>query len=257
MNVVLTFKIKESEKINQKEQEKEKTIQLYNTLLNSLSHELRTPISVILGSIDTLQENDEQLSSTNKKVLFREIELASLRLNRQVENLLNMSRIEAGILKPKMELIEVNSLIFSVIDQIKKEVHSHQFNIETDEKLSFYLFDRVFLEQIIRNLVYNAIQHSPENSTIFIETKLEIDGCNVFIYDEGKGFPFQEIEFVFNRFYRIDQSKSGGTGLGLSIVKEYVEAMGGTVKLANRAEGGAFFTLFFPLNHELPETENA
>ena len=97
INAVLTFKIREFERKARDKEEKEKSIKLYNILLNSLSHELRTPIATIIGAIDTIKDNETKLSNNNKKELYSEIEIASFRLNRQVENLLNMSRLEAGI----------------------------------------------------------------------------------------------------------------------------------------------------------------
>ncbi len=96
INAVLTFKIRQVEKKNRIQEEKEKSLKLYNTLLNSLSHELRTPISTIIGAIDTIKDADSKLSKINLNELYSEIEIAGFRLNRQVQNLLNMSRLEAG-----------------------------------------------------------------------------------------------------------------------------------------------------------------
>ena len=117
VNAVLTFKIREAEKKARDKEEKVKTIQLYDTLLNSLSHELRTPIATIVGSIDILKENRNKLSETSQKELLEEIDKASIRLNRQVENLLNMSRLETGMLKLKRDWCDVNELIYTVIQK--------------------------------------------------------------------------------------------------------------------------------------------
>ena len=112
INAVLTYKIRQVERKIRDEKEKEKTIKLYNTLLNSLSHELRTPISTIIGAIDTIKDNGTKLTESNISDLYTEIEIAGFRLNRQVENLLSMSRLEAGILKPKLDWCDVNELVF-------------------------------------------------------------------------------------------------------------------------------------------------
>ncbi|HET7116008.1 MAG TPA: DUF4118 domain-containing protein, partial [Hanamia sp.] len=118
VNAVLTFKIREAEKKARDKEEKEKELKLYNTLLNSLSHELRTPIATILGSVDMLKESKEKLSVTNQTELLNEIAIAGNRLNRQVENILNMSRLESGMLKPKSDWTDMNELINSVMQKL-------------------------------------------------------------------------------------------------------------------------------------------
>jgi two-component system, OmpR family, sensor histidine kinase KdpD len=128
INAVLTFKIREYEKSARDREEKEKSIVLYNTLLNSLSHELRTPIAAIIGAIDTIQENNEKLSDENRQDLYSEIEKASLRLNRQVENLLSMNRLDAGILRPRLDWCDINELIFHVIRSLKEDAKHHTLN---------------------------------------------------------------------------------------------------------------------------------
>ena len=120
INAVLTYKIRENEKKQRDEVEKANAIKLYNTLLNSLSHELRTPIATIIGAIDTINNSGSKLSDGNKKTLYSEIETAGTRLNRQVDNLLNMSRLEAGFIKPKEDWCDVNELIFTVIKKTRK-----------------------------------------------------------------------------------------------------------------------------------------
>lgn len=119
INAVLTYKIREVERKERDEEEKVKAIKLYNTLLNSLSHELRTPISTIIGAIDTIKDNQTKLSDSNRNELYSEIEIAAFRLNRQVENLLGMSRLEAGFIQPKEDWCDLNELVFSAIKDFK------------------------------------------------------------------------------------------------------------------------------------------
>src|SRR5207249_1976604 len=114
INAVLTNKIRQIEKEAHQKEEKEHTIRLYNTLINSLSHELRTPIATILGASDSLLQNNSRLTEKNRKQLIKEIATASLRLNLQVENLLNMSRLESGFIKPKWDWCDINELVYSV-----------------------------------------------------------------------------------------------------------------------------------------------
>lgn len=246
INAVLTFRIREVERKAREEAEKEKTIQLYNTLLNSLSHELRTPISTIIGAIDTIQDNSTKLSEANRNELYSEIEIAGFRLNRQVENLLNMSRLEAGIIQPKKDWCDMNELVFSTIKDNQDDAANHQLVFHPAENLPLFKLDGGLVEQILYNLVHNALLHTPEHSTVTIEVSQVEDHCKIVVADSGDGFPEAEIALVFDKFYRLHRTATGGTGLGLSIVKGFTEAMEGIVHLENQAGGGAKFTLLIP-----------
>lgn len=247
INGVLTMKIRQFESKKRDEEEKEKTISLYNTLLNSLSHELRTPISTVIGAIDTIVDNGEKLSESNKKELYSEISNAGNRLNRQVENLLNMSRLDAGTLKPTFDWFDVNELVFNVINELDNEVDRNRIVFKTNEKLGLVKIDGGFLEMILHNLIYNAIQHTSKTTTILIDANYIDDDLNIDISDNGLGFPKDEIQFVFDKFYKIHGTGTGGTGLGLSIVKGFVEAMSGKIILKNKAVGGAHFNITIPV----------
>lgn len=245
VNAVLTFKIREAEKKARDKEEKENTIKLYNTLLNALSHELRTPISTILGSVDTLKENNDKLTATHRSELLNEIGVASLRLNRQVENILNMSRLESGILKPKKDWYDINEIINSVMQKVT--ITNQQIIVfHSDDLLPLFKLDAGFMEQILYNLLHNAVQYTPEKSIIEIKASYQSDNCMITISDNGNGFPEEEIPLVFEDFYRLRHTKPGGSGLGLSIVKGFVETQNGTVNLKNNEQGGAIFTICIP-----------
>jgi two-component system, OmpR family, sensor histidine kinase KdpD len=246
INAVLTYKIREVEQEGRKKEEKEKSIKLYNTLLNSLSHELRTPISTIIGSIDTIKDSQTKLSEENKNELYSEIAIAAFRLNRQVENLLSMSRLEAGFIQPKEDWCDLNELVFSTLNENSEEAKNYQIRFMPNENLPLFRLDSGLIEQIIYNLIHNALQHTPVNSIIEIVIRQTETGCDIEISDNGKGFPANEIDFVFDKFYRLNRTATGGTGLGLSIVKGFTEAMNGNVFLENNAQGGATFTISIP-----------
>ncbi|MBZ9651236.1 sensor histidine kinase [Psychroflexus montanilacus] len=246
INAVLTYKIRQFEQKERLEEEKAKAIQLYNTLLNSLSHELRTPISTIIGAIDTIKDNNTQLSKENQNELYSEIEIASFRLNRQVENLLSMSRLEAGFIQPKEDWCDLNELVFSVIKDNKDDAAHHQIKFEPNENLPLFKLDSGLVEQVLYNLVHNSLQHTPKGSTIKIQIDHNLTHCFIEVSDNGKGFPKNEIDYVFDKFYRLNHTATGGTGLGLSIVKGFTEAMKGLVILDNLKEGGARFTVKIP-----------
>lgn len=241
INASLTFKIRHAEGKARDKEEKENTIKLYNTLLNSLSHELRTPISTILGAVDTLKES--KLNESQQFQLLDEIDIASERLNRQVENLLNMSRLESGMLKLKLDWCDINDLVNSVIQKLSLSSSNHSIDFANNEKLPLFKLDAGIMDQVLYNLIHNAVQYTPDGSTIKIQAAYDLACFIMVVSDNGPGFPKQEIANAFDKFYRLPHSKTGGSGLGLSIVKGFVEAHGGTVILENSENGGAIFTI--------------
>lgn len=254
VNAVLTFKIREAESKARDKEEKEKTIKLYNTLLNSLSHELRTPIATIIGAIDTLKENKNKISENNQTELLEEIDIATIRLNRQVENLLNMSRLETGMLKLKKDWCDINELIYTVIQKITPIKNNHTISFIPNERLPLFKLDAGLIQEVIQNLVTNALLYTPKGTIIKIEAKYHSETCIFSVSDNGNGFPENEIKFAFDKFYRLPNTKTGGSGLGLSIVKGFIEAHNGTINLKNNTNSGADFTIIIPtetsfLNH--------
>lgn len=245
LNAVFTNRIRKQEKKLREREEKENTIKLYNTLLNSLSHELRIPITTIIGSVDTLKENKENLPEKYKDELLSEIREASFRLNGQVENLLNMSRLETENLQLKKDWTDINELIYMALNKISGS-ESHNVQFISDENLPYFKIDMGLMEQVIHILIQNAVNYTSAGSNIFIEAKEENEHLIMNISDNGEGFPEDKLELVFEKFYRLPNSKTGGTGLGLSIAKGFVEAHDGTIKLKNNVEGGACFTIRIP-----------
>jgi two-component system, OmpR family, sensor histidine kinase KdpD len=260
INGVLTNRIRKIEKQAREEEEKAKTVKLYNTLLNSLSHELKTPIATIVGASDNLLAEQSNLSLDNRKELTENISVAALRLNQQVENLLSMSRLESGFIQPKKDWCDINELVYDVINRLEQQLKNHKLQINIEENLPLYKLDYGLMEQVLYNLLSNASIYTPEYADIFIsvknnpdkvyqlntsteqhsEVKKETNSLLLTIEDRGPGFPKEELEKVFNKFYRLNNSKTGGTGLGLSIVKGFVEAHNGTVTLENVPHGSRF-----------------
>ena len=265
INGILTYRMRRIEKQAMEKEEKAKTIKLYNTLFNTLSHELKTPIATIIAATDNLKENSKNLTEDNKEELVSEISVASLRLNQQVGNLLNMSRLEAGNMTLKKDWCDVNELIYSVVNRLEENLSHHHVHVSIEKNIPLYKLDYVLIEQVIYNLLYNSSIYTPEHSDIFISAKnnsdkifvlapsikekselaSEINSLVVQVEDRGTGFPEDELEKVFDRFYRLQNTKTGGTGLGLSIVKGFVEAHEGKVFLEN-VPHGARFTIEIP-----------
>lgn len=248
VNAVLTYKIRQIEKIARERKEKAKAVKLYNTFFNSLSHELKTPIAAIIGATDNLQAGNENLSEEDKKQLVSEISKASFRLNRQVENLLNMSRIESGFLQPKKNWCDVAELVYEVLRRLEDENNQQQIHVDIEADLPLLKTDKGMLEQVLYNLLINAVRYTEPDGIINVSAKRSGQKIEFIVEDNGQGFPEAEMEYVFQKFYRLAGSPGGGTGLGLSIVKGFTEALGGTVQLRNKTGGGAMFIISLSLN---------
>lgn len=246
IHAVLTSKIRQVQREVQKREERTRDLKFYNTLLNSLSHELRTPITTIMGASDNLLASPNNLTEANKEDLLKEISIASLRLNRQVENLLGMSRLESGAIKIKKDWVDIRELIYTVLAQFEPTFNNHIVNVSAAESLPLFKLDFALMEQVLFNLVNNAIQHTPAGSSILIHADCIDEQLMLAVSDTGKGFPEKEISRAFEKFYRARGSRPGGTGLGLSIVRGFVEAHGGTIALRNLPMSGAEFTIYLP-----------
>lgn len=246
ISAVMTYKIRQMEKASRKKEEKVKTLKLYDTLLNSLSHELRTPIATIIAATDNLQSGSEKLSKEYKEELIGEISKASLRLNQQVENLLNMSRLESGFINPKYDWCDISELVYDTVKKIEENKIAQKISININPDLPLVKTDKMLLGQVMYNLLNNAALHTKPGSLINIDAVLHADRLKIAIEDNGEGFPPEEIENVFDKFYRLKSSKTGGTGLGLSIAKGFTEALSGTITLENVGTGGARFTIELP-----------
>jgi two-component system sensor histidine kinase KdpD len=243
INAVLTNKIRAMEKEVKEKNEKEKSVKFYTTLFNSLSHELRTPITTIIGSVDNLQANSPRLSEKNKSDLLSEISVASIRLNQQVENLLNMSRLEAGVLTIKRDWSDINDLIYKTLQRLESNLQNYKVTVDVPENLPLFKLDFGLMEQVLYNLIINVTQHTPGDTLITIQAECIKDKLVMTVADNGFGFAEEEIDKVFDKFYRVRGAHPGGTGLGLSIVKGFVEAHGGSVKLENLPTRGSKFLI--------------
>lgn len=218
---------------------------LYKTLFNSISHELRIPVATIMGASDTLL--NQSYPDEIKHQLYTEISTASVRLNRLIENLLNMSRLESGRITAHPDWCDVHDIANKVADNLKEELSPFQFIVVIPDDMPLVYLDFGLIEQILHNLVLNATQLAPAGSNIRLKFFYDSGFLTIQVMDRGKGFPETELPLVFNKFYRGQHAKAGGTGLGLSIVKGFTEAHQGTVTAQNRENGGAIFTIKLPV----------
>jgi two-component system sensor histidine kinase KdpD len=218
---------------------------LYKTLFNSISHELRIPVATIMGASDTLLS--QSYPEETKVKLYDEINTASVRLNRLIENLLNMSRLESGRITPRLDWCDVNDLANEVSDSLKQELLPFNLLVVVAPDMPLVNIDFGLIEQVLHNLVLNATQNAPIGTNIRIKFFYDHGSLVIHVMDRGTGFPPAELASVFNKFYRGKDAKAGGTGLGLSIVKGFVEAHKGTVVAENREHGGAIFKIKIPV----------
>ncbi len=217
---------------------------LYKTLFNSISHELRIPVATIMGASDSLLSTHHPFEVQNE--LSQEIFKASKRLNRLIENLLNMSRLESGRITPLLDWCDIHDLINKVAENLRDELAPFNLHIVIPDDMPFVKIDFGLMEQVLHNLLYNATQYALGSENLRVKAFFDNGFLTLQVMDRGPGFQRNELPLIFNKFYRVEGSKAGGTGLGLSIAKGFVEAHKGTIAVENRQNGGAKFTIKIP-----------
>jgi two-component system sensor histidine kinase KdpD len=230
---------------------------LHKTLLNSISHELRTPLVTITGAASSLIESDTADHPERRGILVGDIYSAAQRLNRLVKNLLDMSRLESGMLKPNLQWCDAGDLVQVVLRNLEKELADHRIRTEIAPDLPLVHIDFVLMEQVLTNILMNSAQYTPAGTEITLRVAAVENVFAFVIEDEGPGFPQEEIEHIFEKFYRLQKTKPGGTGLGLSIAKGFVEAHRGTIIAENRMDRGARFIIRLPMVAAPPAFEEA
>jgi len=224
---------------------------LSKSLLDSISHEMRTPIAVIASAASALGEGSGPSSATRKEAMIGEIKEAVDRLNRLVGNILDITRVETGQMKPKLDWCDVGDLVHVTVKGLQKELAEHPVTVVLVPELPLVQMDFVLMEQALTNLLLNAAFHTPRGTPIQVKAEVQDDNLVLTVSDRGPGIPAEALTRVFDKFYRGPGAAAGGTGLGLSIVKGFVEAQNGRVRVMNQPEGGAAFSLLLPLG-ELP-----
>jgi two-component system sensor histidine kinase KdpD len=229
---------------------------LGRTLLNSVSHEFRTPISAIVGGASNLRAEGSLTPSQERFV--SEIESAGTRLNRIVQSLLSAARLQSGQLKPNLDWCEARDLVHAALRETAELLKDHPVETKIAPGPHLARMDFVLMQQALSNLLANAAVHTPPKTPVEISARLEGKEMLFQVADRGPGLPGGELERVFDIFHRLPNARPGGTGLGLAIVKGFVEAQGGRVRAANGMNGGAIFNIYMPVSDspELPEDES-
>ena len=178
---------------------------------------------------------DPKVANDSKVVitLGEEVLRASDRLNRVIENLLDMSRLNSGFLELKLEWHDVGDLIGVTLQKLKVQIKTHELKVELQEGLPLIRIDFRFMEHALSNLILNASMYSPPGTDITVLSEVDEESLKLEVKDQGQGIPHDSLRRVFDKFYRVPGSPTGGTGLGLSIVKSIVEAHQGLISVEN------------------------
>ncbi|MGY4285694.1 two-component system sensor histidine kinase KdpD [Bradyrhizobium sp. LM2.7] len=223
---------------------------LRSALLTSISHDLKTPLASVLGAASTMRDLAGALSDTEKRDLLATVIDESERLNRFIANLLDMTKLESGAIVPNTALHDLGEIVGSALRRASKILTAHKVDLVLAADLPMLQLDAVLFEQVLFNLLDNAAKYSLPDTTISIKSQRDSDHVVLQVADEGDGIPPEELESVFDKFYRAQKGDHvrPGTGLGLAISRGFVEAMRGTISAANRSDrSGAVLTIRLPV----------
>ena len=223
---------------------------LQRALLNSVSHNLRTPLASVLGVLNTVLEDASLLDVPTQQSLLKTAHDEAKRLDWLVQNLLDMTRLEGGAIRVKAEPCDVHDVVASALRQLGESARSHAIVVNIAPGLPFVPMDDVLMVQVIVNLLDNALKYSPADAPVEIQARLAAGQLEIRVLDQGRGIPEGELERVFDKFYRVAVlGAPKGTGLGLSICKGFVEAHNGRILAKRRAAGGTEIAVFLPLEN--------
>jgi two-component system, OmpR family, sensor histidine kinase KdpD len=244
----LTAQLKAREHLSAQVQLAKNSERLRKTLLDCVSHELKTPLAAIGAASQELlhlasnTQNAEMLTQ-----LAGEIHAGSHRLHRVVNNLLDMNRLESGVIQPRYEWCDVRELLQSAVEIERESIDGREIRLDVPENIPLALVDHTLLEQAVAKLLANAATYTQPNLPIELDAEYKNEQLVISVSDRGPGFPMESAERLFEKFYRGDGRKTGGLGLGLSIARGFVEAHGGKLAAENRDGGGARFTMHLPV----------
>lgn len=225
------------------------TERLRAALLNSISHDLSTPLAAILGAATSLQQFEDLYDRSTRQDLVGTIRDEAERLRRFVHNLLDMTRLESGALELNRELVDVGEIVGAALERCSRILDHHRLDIAIAPDLPMLELDPVLFEQALVNLLDNAAKYAPAGSTVAVEARDREDQLTITVQDEGPGIPLAELDRIFEKFRRLRMGdrQRAGTGLGLAVCRGFVEALGGNIRAGNRTDrSGAVFTIIFP-----------
>jgi two-component system sensor histidine kinase KdpD len=226
----------------------QETDRLKSALLSAVSHDLRTPLTAILTAASSLLQEDVQWDEAARREFLTSIESQALRLSRLVSNLLDLSRIEGGALRPDKDWYDVREMLESAIEGSARVLTAHRVALDVEPDVGEAHFDHVQITQVVTNLLENAAKFAPAGTTISVGARRADGSLELSVADQGPGIPPEEREQVFEKFYRLSRTqRTPGTGIGLAIVKGLVEAHDGRIRVEDAPGGGARFVVRLPL----------
>jgi two-component system sensor histidine kinase KdpD len=224
------------------------TDKLQTALLNSISHDLRTPLVSITGALSSLADDQILLDESARRSLIETASEEADRLNRLVGNLLDMTRLESGAMHIKKEACDIQDLVGSTLEELGGRLGNRSISIEIPPELPLIPLDFVLIERVLVNVIDNALKYSPVNTPIEISAHTAGAFLEIEVADRGTGIPLEDLNRIFDKFYRVQRPDNiSGTGLGLSISKGIVQAHGGFIAAENRPDRGTIITISLPL----------
>jgi two-component system, OmpR family, sensor histidine kinase KdpD len=226
------------------------TDRLRSALLTSISHDLKTPLASVLGAATALRDLSTKLSDAEKLDLLSTVIDESERLNRFIANLLDMTRLESGAVVPNTAPHDLREVVGSALQRAAKILARHKVQLRLAANVPMLELDAVLFEQALFNLLDNVAKYAPVGTTISVHGWRDEQLVYLQIFDEGGGIPPQDLENIFNKFFRAQKGDHvrAGTGLGLAIARGFVESMHGTISAANRTDRpGAALTIRMPI----------
>jgi two-component system sensor histidine kinase KdpD len=197
------------------------------------------------------------VNETARQEPMTDIQSAAGRLNRLVENLLDMSRLESGRLQLKRDWCDLSEIVAVAIQRVRVGLEGHPLTITVAPDLPLIRADFVLIEQVLVNLLDNICNYTPPSTSVTIRVEMEDKLIKIVVEDDGPGIPPEALKHLFDKFYRVPGTNTGGTGLGLSISRGLVEAHGGTISLESVLEQGTCFTIRLPLGDTPPPVQEA
>jgi two-component system sensor histidine kinase KdpD len=224
---------------------------LERALLNSVSHDMRTPLVSIIGALSSLLDTNIALAEANRQALLRGAWDEAERLNRFVGDLLDMTRLEAGELRINQEPCDLQDLIGCALTALDAQLQDRPIEIDLAQGLPLVTMDMVLMTQVLINLVENGVKYTPPGSPLALRARIEAEELILEVLDRGPGVPKEAEERIFEKFYRLPAPEGvSGTGLGLSICRGIVEAHRGRLSVHNREDGGLCVRCRLPLDLE-------
>jgi len=229
---------------------------LRNTFLSSMSHDLRTPLATIKGAADTLRQSGESLTHTARGSLFDAIHQEASRLSRVMNNVLDLTRLERGKLALNEQPYFIQELIGATVSQMRAKLSKHQVIIEIPEYFPLVKVDGLLIEQVMQNLLENAVNFSDEGCPIRITAARNLDGLQISVIDDGVGLPRGQEKQIFDKFFTMGQKdKPKGTGLGLAICQAIIHAHGGHIWAEDNIGGGAALHFTLPASRIMKDPD--